>query len=380
MRLTDFQRIIVMNTLGGIGMGLVGIFIPIYLLQTGFPLTTVILWLVIHHSSLLFGAFLSVYVSNIIGLVRCWYIRIILLLALFVGLYILPDNHSILLFLGIVSGLESAFFWIPYNILTVRKTNHETMGSSLAKLSNISSAVGLFIPFIAALIIINIGYPALFVIAFIFILVSLIPVIPLTHEKTNFIFDRKTIIVIIKDNKHFILPEIFDNLGQDAGIIWSLFIFIAGLTILDLGLLGVLSGLIGIVVTHFTGHLIDKWDKNKVIRFGAIFTTLTWLASYFIAIYYPTPFMLYLLTALRGFAIGVFAMSYGAVMMNRARKLDAQFLVLREVPTILGRLIVFSLAILFASIDRIELTFIIVAILSLYFWFNDLKKITNENT
>lgn len=376
MRLTDFQRIVVMNTLAGIGMSLVGIFIPIYLLQTGFPLTTVILWLVIHHGTLLIGAFLSVYVSNIIGLVRCWYIRVILLLALFVGLYILPDNHSLLLFLGIISGLESAFFWIPYNILTVRKTDHETMGSSLAKLSNISTIVGLFIPFIAALIILNIGYPALFVIAFIFILVSLIPVIPLTHEKTNFIFDRKSIVDIVKNNKHFILPEIFDNLGQDAGIVWSLFIFIAGLTILDLGMLGVLSGLIGIVVTHFTGHLIDKWDKSRVIRFGAIFTTLTWLASYFIAVYYPTPFMLYLITALRGFAIGVFAMSYGAVMMNRARGLDAQFLVLREVPTILGRLTIFLLAILLISIDKFELIFLIVAILSTYFWFNNIKKLT----
>lgn len=376
MKLTDFQRIIVMNTLAGIGMSLVGIFIPIYLLQAGFPLTTVILWLAIHHGTLLVGAFLSVYVSNIIGLVRCWYIRVILLLALFVGLYILPDNHSILLFLGIISGLESAFFWIPYNILTVRKTDHETMGSSLAKLSNISTVVGLFIPFIAALIILNIGYPALFVIAFIFILASLIPVIPLTHEKTNFIFDRRSIVDIVKNNKHFILPEIFDNLGQDAGIVWSLFIFIAGLTILDLGMLGVLSGLIGIVVTHFTGHLIDKWDKSKVIRFGAIFTTLTWLASYFIAVYYPTPFMLYLITALRGFAIGVFAMSYGAVMMNRARGLDAQFLVLREVPTILGRLTIFLLAILFISIDKFELIFLLVALLSTYFWFNNIYKLT----
>ncbi len=378
MRLTDFQRIIIMNTLSGIGMSLVGIFIPIYLLQTGFPLTSVIIWLLIHHSSLLFGAFLSVYVSNMIGLVRCWYIRVILLLALFIGLYILPDHHSLLFILGIISGLESAFFWIPYNILTVRKTSHETMGSSLAKLSNISSLVGLFIPFIAALIIMNIGYPALFVIAFIFILISLIPVIALTSEKTNFNFNRISVMAIIKDNKHFILPEIFDNLGQDAGIIWSLFIFVTGLTILDLGLLGVISGVVGIVVTHFTGYLIDKWDKHKVIRFGAIFTTLSWLASYLIAIYYPTPSMLYLITALRGFAIGVFAMSYGAVMMNRARNHDSQFLVLREVPTILGRLIIFSLAILFIYIDKFELVFLLVALLSTYFWFNNIKRLTKS--
>jgi MFS family permease len=203
-------------------------------------------------------------------------------------------------------------------------------------------------------------------------------VIALTSEKTNFNFNRQSVMAIIKDNKHFILPEIFDNLGQDAGTIWSLFIFVTGLTILDLGLLGVISGIIGIVVTHFTGYLIDRWDKHKVIRFGAIFTTLSWLASYLIAIYYPTPSMLYLITALRGFAIGVFAMSYGAVMMNRARNHDSQFLVLREVPTILGRLIIFSLAILFISINKFELVFLLVSILSTYFWFNNIKQLTKS--
>jgi hypothetical protein len=367
-----------MNTLSGIGMSFVGIFIPIYLLEVGFPITSVIIWLIIHHSSLLFGAFLSVYVSNVIGLVRCWYIRVILLLTLFIGLYLLPDNNSLLFILGIISGLESAFFWIPYNILTVRKTSHDSMGSSLAKISNISSIVGLFIPFIAALIIMKIGYTALFAFAFIFILVSLIPVLALTSEKTNFSFNRRAVMEIIKVNKHFILPEIFDNLGQDAGIIWSLFIFITGLTVLDLGLLGVISGVIGIVVTHFTGYLIDKWDKNKIIRLGAILTTITWITSYFIAVYYPTPFMLYLITALRGFAIGIFAMSYGAVMMNRARIHDSQFLVLREIPTILGRLIVFSLAILFIYIDKFELIFLLVALLSTYFWFNNNRLLTKS--
>ncbi len=377
MQLTDFHRILIMNTLMGIGTGLVGIFIPIYLLHLGFSLTTVLLWLIIHHASLMVGAFFAVFVSNRIGLVRGWYIRAILVTLLFGGLYLLPRHPEYIYLLGMISGMESAFFWIPYNILTIRKTTHTNIGSSLAAISNIGAIVGLGIPLVAALIITHLGYPILFIVALFFILISLIPVIPLSHEKTNFEFRKQAIIDIIKKNRQFIIPEILDNLGQDAGIIWSLFIFIAGLTVLDLGILGVITSIIGIAVTYLTGYLIDEWHKEKVIRFGAIATTISWVISYFVAIYMPTPLMLYAVTALRGFAIGIFAMAYGAVMFNRARGADAQFVVLREIPTILGRMLVFGLAIILISIGHFPLTFLIVAILSLYFWFNDLRRLTN---
>ncbi|MDO8589914.1 MAG: hypothetical protein Q7R69_01410 [bacterium] len=378
MRLTDFQRIVAMNTIAGIGTGLVGLFVPIYLLGLGNSVSIVITWLLAHHLSLLLGAFLAIYVSNIIGLVRCWYVRIVLVTILFSGLFLLPSHPSILFILAIISGMESAFFWIPYNILTVRKTEDSTIGSSLAFMSNVGSAVGLIVPGIAALLIVFYGYNLLFAAALVFILISIIPVLPMRHEKTSFKFDLSEISAITRKNKHFILPEILDNLGQDAQIIWVLFLIITGLTVLDIGALGVLAGLVGIVVTHITGTLIDKWDKKAIVRFGAIATTVTWTLSYVVAIYSPTPALLYMVTILRGFALGIFASAYGAIMLNRARSADAQFLVLREVPTILGRVIVFTTTLFLLSIGKFELSFLVVAFISLYFWFNNLENLIKQ--
>src|SRR3989344_2792153 len=235
MTLTDFQRIIVMNTLAGVGMGLVGLFVPIYLLELGNSLPMVITWLLVHHLSLLFGAFLAVYISNTIGLVRSWYVRIILVTILFIGLFILPSYPNILFALAFISGMESAFFWIPYNILVVRKTEDLTMGSSLAFMSNVGSAVGIVVPGIAALLIVAYGYNILFAIALAFILISIIPVLPLRHAQTDSQFNFSEIRSIIRKNKQFILPEILDNLGQDAQVLWTLFLFITSFTVLDIG-------------------------------------------------------------------------------------------------------------------------------------------------
>ena len=359
-------------------MGFVGIFIPIYLLELGNSVSTTIAWLLTHHLSLLAGAFLVIYVSNTIGLVRCWWVRISLVTILFTGLFLLPYYPSLLFILAIISGMESAFFWIPYNILTVRKTEEKTVGSSLAFMSNVGSFVGIFVPGVAAFIIIAYGFNLLFAVALLFIIFSIIPVLPLSHEKTDFKFSLPEIRSIVRRNKHFILPEILDNLSQDAGVIWTLFIFITALTVLDIGLLGVISGLLGIIITHITGSLIDKWDKKRLVRFGAVATTLTWLLSYVVAIYSPTQAILYIVTVLRGFSIGMFASSYGAIMFNRARSFDAQFLVLREVPTIFGRVIIFLITLFLISVDQFELSFLFVGLISLYFWFNNLDNLTKK--
>jgi hypothetical protein len=60
-------------------------------------------------------------------------------------------------------------------------------------------------------------------------------------------------------------------------------------------------------------------------------------------------------------------------MYNQARKDDAQFLVLREIPTVLGRLILFSIAILLHN--HLPFIFLSVGIIFIYFWFLDTKKL-----
>lgn len=91
-------------------MEVLWVYLPIYLLQLGFSLSTAVIYLMTHHVSILAGSFLAVFISNKIELVRCWYIRVVLLVLLFVGLHFLPTIPSFVLVLGMISGIESAFF------------------------------------------------------------------------------------------------------------------------------------------------------------------------------------------------------------------------------------------------------------------------------
>ena len=73
------------------------------------------------------------------------------------------------------------------------------------------------------------------------------------------------------------------------------------------------------------------------------------------------------------YLLKTFMIPYGSFLYNRARKDDAQFLVLREIPTVFGRQILFLLVLV--CINQIELVFLVVALLFLYFLFFDTRKL-----
>ncbi|MFA6355409.1 MAG: hypothetical protein WCW65_03220, partial [Candidatus Paceibacterota bacterium] len=79
----NFNKILQMMSLNSFAMAFVAIFIPIYLLKLGYSFQMVMLWMIIQHSSLLLNAFISVYISNKIGLVNLLHIRFVLLLTSF---------------------------------------------------------------------------------------------------------------------------------------------------------------------------------------------------------------------------------------------------------------------------------------------------------
>lgn len=380
MRLNDFQKVVAMKTLSSIGGGFAGIFLPIYLLSDGYPLITVIKWLLVQHVSLLAGAFLTVWFANRIGLVRCWYIRVVFVALLCFGFLALPYHSGLLFILAVVAGLGSAFFWIPYNIFIARKTIDANIGSSFAYITNASTAASLVVPGLAALLIVYVGYYVLFIVAFLFIFASILPMLSLRNEKTDFQFTWRATRDIVRANRQFIIPEIVDNLSEDAQVVWVLFVFVAGFTVLDVGMLGIIASVSGMFVTYIVGRLIDHWDKKKLMRIAAVATTLLWIASYVVAVFAPTPAMLYLVTTVRGFVLGVFVSVYSSILFNRARPADAQFLVLREIPVILGRVILFVCAIGLSLLGHFEITFIMVALVSLYFWFNNIDRLLSRKS
>lgn len=369
-----FNKILGMMSLNGFAMSFVAIFIPIYLFELGYSLQMVMAWLIIHHTTLLLGAFITVKVSNKIGLVHSLHIRFGLLLLYFLLLLFgLKEIPLLFYIIPIISGLESAFYWIPLNILFVRNTKDEDMGKSMSRFFVVPKALSMAGPLVGAFIAIHYGFNILFAFAMFLLFFVFLPILSLKSEKTNFIFSREKFGEIWRKNKQYFVPEIIDNLAEDAMSLWFIFIYLQLASTLEVGIIGAITSVAALFFTLTLGKLTDRWNKHKLIKIGALLVSIVWFVNFTIGEFFPNQYLFYIATIFATLALKVFLVPYSSLMYNQTRKDDAQFLVLREIPTVLGRVILFSIAILLHG--HLPFIFLSVGIIFTFFWFLDTKKL-----
>lgn len=373
-----FRKILGMMSLNSFAMSFVGIFIPIYLFSIGYTFQQIMIWLIINHTSILLFAFVTVRLSNKIGLVHTLHIRFLLLLTYFsLLIFGLKNVPSLFYIIPIIAGAEAAFYWIPLNILFVRNTKEETMGKSMSRFFVVPKALSIVGPLIGAFIAVRYGFNILFGFSMFLLFFTFLPILSLRSEKTNFIFSKEKFKEIWKNNKQYFLPEVIDNLAEDAMALWTIFIFLQLASTLEVGIIGTITGVASLLFTLTLGKLTDNWDKHKLIKIGAILVSAVWLINFFIGEFFPNQYLFYIATIFATLSLKVFLVPYSSLMYNQARKDDAQFLVLREIPTVLGRVILFSIAILLHN--HLPLIFLAVGIIFIYFWFLDTRKL-NKTT
>ncbi len=371
---SNFNKVLQMMSLNSFAMAFVGVFIPIYLLKLGYSFQMIMIWMMIHHSALLATAFLTVRVSNKIGLVHCLHIRFALLLLHFsLLLFGLKDVPSLFWVIPILIGMESAFYWMPLNILFVRNTKEENMGNSMSKFFVVPKALSMLSPVIGALIIMKFGFTSLFAFAMFLLFFTFLPILSLSSEKTNFVFSWTKFKEIYEKNKRFIVPEMVDNLAEDAMALWSIFIYLELASTLQVGIVGTITSIASLFFTLTIGKLTDNWNKHRLIKIGAMLVSLVWFINFTIGELFPNQYLFYIATIFATLSLKVFLVPYSSLMYNQARKDDAQFLILREIPTVFGRLILFGIAILLHN--QLPLIFLSVGLLFIYFWFLDTKKL-----
>ena len=155
--------------------------------------------------------------------------------------------------------------------------------------------------------------------------------------------------------------------------LWSIFIYLELASTLQVGIIGTITSFAAVFFTITLGKLTDNWDKHKLLRIGAILVSLVWFINFIIGEFFPNQWLFYLATIFATLALKAFLVPYSSLMYNQARKDDAQFIVLREVPTVLGRIILFSIAILLHN--QLPALFLLVGIIFIYFWFLDSRKL-----
>lgn len=367
-KFAGLKAINTMNTIQELAFSLFGIFIPIYFLTLGYSLSQVFLFFIVNYILIVIFSFVAVYLANRIGLQQTIIVRLPFLFIFLLLLWLLESKSISLYTIAIFNAIQTAFYFTPLHIIFSLHAKHKSMGSSMGKYFALPKLAAILGPIIGGALVVLLSFKHLFIVVIIIFIIAMLPIISTKPIKTKFSFDFKKGKKLYKKYPRYFWAEVVDNFGEEAdGIIWPIFIYITLTSVLSVGVIGALVGLGSFLFTIFMGKLTDKYKKEKLIKIGAIAFALVWLARFLFA----GPIFYYAITVVAGFVLMLFLIPFHSLIYSVSkRNTTDEFLVFREVPVAIGRIIMFTLALIFVS--NIKLLFPVVAIVYLYFLF--LKK------
>ncbi|MCK5416606.1 MFS transporter [Candidatus Parcubacteria bacterium] len=359
-----------MQSIQGFAFSLIGIFIPIYLITLGYSVQIAILYYIFHYSFLLFFSFFVLTIARKIGLIQTITLRLPFLFTYLIFLYLLESTQIPIIIIAFFSGLESALYWIPSHIIFSRNTSSENIGTQTGKLFALPQIAGIFGPFIGGFTAVTFGFKPLLAIVFLFILLSIIPLLILKNKNKNFYnkpnkLKLSTSKKLFKNYKKYFFLEIFDNMAEEVGaIIWPIFVFQNLNSIQSVGYVGTITGLCGAIFTLLIGKFSDKFNKKKLIKIASLLLIFNWSVMYFA----NNALLIYIFTIFSGFFFTLLVVPYSAIFYRISHKENSDnFFVWREIPIGIGRILILLIALVLVS--NLKLLFPIAGLAYIYFLF-----------
>lgn len=364
VRLKDEMHEMYLNrVLRTFAFSLIGIFIPIYLLNIGYTLNNVILYLIGQYLTMfLFSPFTGIIESKI-GVKKTMFLGTSFFIVFFFLLFTIHIYYWPLLLLSIFYGIEQSLYWIPAVTNFAKFSKRGVRGREVGNWISLSQAVTVFAPLIGAWIIVSTGFDILLIIASILMILS-ISILFLTPDHV-FPLGRMWSAFSRKNLNFFFL---FFSKGSihTANLIWPLFIYFIFPDYFFIGIAATLAGAASAMFTFFIGQISDRTSKLKILRISTFANILVWGAAVFVT----TPTQVYILSFIKGFAYMMMVVpSFAIVCRESLKQNTVGFMIFREASYSLSRVVFLIILLLLPFSIKFQSVFILAAVFSLYFLF-----------
>jgi MFS family permease len=251
---------------------------------------------------------------------------------------------------GVVAGFKTSFYWVPYHVFFLRKS-----GSKLKRfgkntgtrffLTRLISGIG---PALGGLIIVKFGFPVLFMVSIVVLIIAALPIAVVVHEWEHKKHDMVDILKKYLLNKKYtrITMSYFGE-GVDNyiySIFWPILLFFVLKDFDKVGYISSISFMLASVAVLFVGRIIDRHGEKRVHGFGAFINSLLYLPRMF----FTNPLLFYSLDLSDRFVSGAYSLPIMSLSYEKAKKLGgSNYLLYREL-CIHGGIIIILAAVMLA--------------------------------
>ena len=270
-------------TLYGVGMSLIGIFVPIYLIEMGYSISMALFYVLITKLVFVFLTKLVFKLDSMFGLQGTSLIRLPFFIVSFVGLIFVESASWVFYFSAITGGVALAFFWIPVQTFFLHKSHLKTEGKEVGRMLSIPTFFRILSPAIGGYISAIYGFNVLFVIGLLIVSLSTAPLFLTKTQKTRYSE------VTFKDIKKVLgLKMFFMTLADgfvfvSAGILFPLLIYFSLNSLESVGLIISLGSIFFAIASFIIGSKIKDSNISNYYFLGAFVFALTLIARPFLS-------------------------------------------------------------------------------------------------
>lgn len=305
---------------------MIAIFIPIFLLQTGYELGAIMLFYFFYYAFAAPTNFLARYLVRKIGAKKVIIIASLFSVAFFFSLYSLEaGSWKSLIPIALFAGVYDAFYWVAHLFFFMKCSTPDEEGgdhtsSDTSFLLIIKSVAGVTAPILGALVLVFFSQDVLIFFSIFILVLSIIPLL-----KMKKISDKP-------QKKQVSFKEFFKkgNLINDylskgfyhvhcitESVIWPLFIFMFFANIESVAILPIIVSVTSIILSFLIGRKKTN-KKGKMIIVGALLISIVWVLRIFVEsgiFYYVSVFLIGLFTVL-------IAIPLDSSIFKRGKKVD----------------------------------------------------------
>ncbi len=268
-------------------LGLVSIFVPIYLYKLGFPLPWILgYYFMLPLSSVLLTNRVCARVVAKSGVKWSMLIAVLFKMLFFTCLYLLPAHRWLFFVLPLLNMLKTQISSLGYHLNFIEHSDAAHRGRQVSILQSTALAANLLAPLIGGVVIGLVGFKMLFVGAIMLMAVAAIPILILpTHKNLKPVeFDIKNMWrdMLKRENLPLFLSYGGYAIEEWIGfVVWSLFLFFILHNTESVGAASSIVAAVTFLVFYLVGRLSDKVSKKKLIKLGTFLYFFGWVGRLF---------------------------------------------------------------------------------------------------
>lgn len=293
------------------------LFEPIYLYKLGFSLAQIMYFFLAIY--LLYFIFLPLGAkfAKRFGFEHSIFLSSPMQIAYYASLFLMTYSLYFVIPAVIFYTLQKTFYWPGYHANFAHYGLAEEQGREVSNITVIISLVYIAGPFLGGALINWFGFPVLFIVASVLILVSNLPLMltPEKFEPSDFSYKDSLKRLFRKEHRR----KFFSYLGFGEELIvlvlWPIFIYTIVKSEFSVGYIIAGATLFTSIIVLYVGKLIDKKGKHGVLRFSSIIYSLSW----FLRILTSGAFGIFLVDTLSRTGKNMVSVALTTITYNRAR-------------------------------------------------------------